>query len=290
MGGQGWALQSHHQIAGGDQTRRSLQGLGGQRWLCLCCLEGGRFAGTPGMLRSRHIPWELCGKMGLCARCDLGTGWVLGAIPLLSGIPPLSPSFSSPFPFSFLPPFFPHSPSQHLSWTTHPHALETFQTQRLFQRHPRGPRGSSPPNQTQICSLYANMMCVDAEALLAHTASKQKHMAEPGRATASAESGALGRDFNQQRPKRVSHGHCQARFPRLWPWQGCSGGLREKNGGGNGGFCSAAEPKTTRTKSDRLRPKGRISAMFPFLVHCANALFHAKLKPSFLSWGPFNIL
>lgn len=236
VGGQGWALQSHHQIAGGDQTRRSLRGLGGQRWLCLCCLEGGRFAGTPGMLRSRHVPWELCGKMGLCARCDLGTGWVLGAIPLLSGIPPLSPSFSSPFPFSFLPPFFPHSPSQHLSWTTHPHALETFQTQRLFQRHPRGPRGSSPPNQTQICSLYANMMCVDAEALLAHTASKQKHMAEPGRATASAESGALGRDFNQQCPKWVSHGHCQARFPCLWPWQGCSGGLREKNGGGKRRF------------------------------------------------------
>lgn len=58
----------------------------------------------------------------------------------------------------------------------------------------------------------------------------------------------------------------------------------------NGCFYSVAEPKTARTKSDRLRPKERVSAMFPFLVHCANVVFHMKLKPSFLSWGLFNIL
>lgn len=53
---------------------------------------------------------------------------------------------------------------------------------------------------------------------------------------------------------------------------------------GNGCFCSVAEPKTTRTKSDRLRLKERVSAMFPFLVHSANVVLHMKLKPTFLSF------
>lgn len=178
-GGTGLGSAKPPQTAGGQQGRRSTRGLGGQRWLCLCCLQGGSFAVGVGMPRSRHIPRERMWEDGAVPWALAGC-WVLGAIPLLSAIPPLSPPFSSPF--SFLPLLFPHSPSLHLSWTTHPHALQTFQTQQLFQKHPRGPRGSSPPNQTQICSLYANTMCVDAEALLAHTASKQKHMAEPGRA------------------------------------------------------------------------------------------------------------
>lgn len=163
----------------------------GLGWLCRCPLQGRSFAVGMGMLRWRHIPWERMWEDG-------AVSWVLGAIPVLVGIPPLSPSFSSPSPFSLLPLFFPHSPSQQLSWTTHPHALETFQTQQLFQRHPRGPGGSSPPNQTQICNLYANMMCVDAEALLAHTARKQKHMAEAGRAESFGEgfSADLGRIFS----------------------------------------------------------------------------------------------
>lgn len=123
-------------------------------------------------------------------------------VPLLAG---LSPHFTSPFPLSFLLVFSPHTP-QHLSRTTQPHVLETLQTQQLFQRQQRGPQSSNPPNQTQICSLYANIMYLEAGALLAHRANKQKHMAVPGRAITSAAAGSWGwwKALNQQRPKRIN--------------------------------------------------------------------------------------
>lgn len=131
-------------------------------------------------------------------------------ISLQSGFSPvLSPYSSPPFPFSF-PLLFSlhHPPPQHLSWTTQPHARETFQTQRLFQRQPRGPQGSSPPNRTPIGSLYANRLCLDAGALLAHGADKQKHMAEAGRARTSvaAPSRGSGEACNQQHPSAAPAG------------------------------------------------------------------------------------
>lgn len=60
--------------------------------------------------------------------------------------PLLSPRFISPFPFSaptgLLPPIT-HRP---LTSPGQPRALETFQTQRLFQTQPGGPQGSNQPH------------------------------------------------------------------------------------------------------------------------------------------------
>lgn len=74
------------------------------------------------------------------------------------------------------------------------------------------------------------MMCVDSEALLAHTASKQKHMAEPGRAAASAESfgegfsADFGEGFEPAAPKGGESRPAAApraqpgAVPTLCPW------------------------------------------------------------------------
>lgn len=173
------------QAAGGEQSRRSLRALAGQRWPCPCCPQGGSFA-LWGWGCSDPSGKDV-GRWGcVCSGC-----WV--------------PSLCSqeflhyPQPFHLLLLSLSSRSSSHtppLSSSPGPHIpthCRPFRPQQLFQRHPRGPRGSSPPNQTQICSLYANMMCVDAEALLAHTASKQKHMAEPEEAGLRA----LGRDLKQ---------------------------------------------------------------------------------------------
>lgn len=145
---------------------------------------------------------------------------------LQSGFSPvLSPYSSSPFPFSFVLLFSLHRPPlQHLSWTAQPHARETLQTQRLFQRQPRGPQGSSPPNQTPIGSFYANRMCLDVGAPLAHGADKQKHMAEPGRArtSAAAPSWGLGEACNQQHPSELQRALPGCEVPHPCLQQGCA--------------------------------------------------------------------
>ena len=142
----------------------------------------------------------------------------------------VTPTIFLSFSFLFPPVFSPPAP-QHLSQTTQLTALETFPTQRLFQRQPRGPQGSNPPNQTRICSLYANIMYLDVGAPLAHGADKQKHMAEPGRATASAgaESRGWWKALHRQRPRRRNHPRLQRQralpgceVPCPCPQRGCA--------------------------------------------------------------------
>lgn len=186
------------------------------------------------MLRSRPIPRERVWDDGAVTWAPPGC-WV-PPLCSLQFIPPLSPSFSSPFPFSSFPaallPTLP-LPAPLLDHTS-PRTGDLSDPAALFKSIQEAP--GAPAHQIKLkFAAYMQTRCVWTPRLRWHTQQVNRNTwAEPGRETARARSfgegfeGVLGRDLKQQHPEGESpipvqlHGHCQAQFPRLAPWQGCS--------------------------------------------------------------------
>lgn len=136
--------------------------------------------------------WDV-GRWGCVSRAP-GTGWVLGAIPLLSAAPPLSPSFSSPFPFSSR--FSSHTPP--LSSSPGPHIpthWRPFRPSNSFKGIQEAP--GAPAHQIKLkFAAYMQTRCVWTPGLCWHT---QRVNRNTWLSLEEQQLGlrALGRGFNQ---------------------------------------------------------------------------------------------